>query len=351
MSGFGHDTTILRRQATVVRQDRRIGRRQDKASERLYFHASHMTALVGPPPKDPLAKAPQKGDLSITALYTSETWTWGGLSCANLLATPEARAVFRVTNAVLFLAGLLRRGLPSLRHSLLHRHAMIDRLVREEEPRAVLELASGLSRRGAAFSADPALDYVEVDLPHVVAKKRELLSRTEEGRRVLDRPNFELVAADVSEAELVQVLTTPRQSRGRAVDHAKTDGPLAVIAEGLLMYLVPDAQRRLFAKVRGLFGPPESPVASGGLFVFDLVPACEQPPPGRVGRALEAMMKRFTGGRTFERDLRTRDDIAVDLRSAGFSRVEMIEPRQVAREWSLPFADARTQQLLFVCRP
>jgi O-methyltransferase involved in polyketide biosynthesis len=276
----------------------------------------------------------RKGDLSITALYTSQAWTWGGLSCANLLATPEARAVFRITNVVLFLAGLLRRGLPSLRHSLLHRHTMIDRLVRDEEPRRVLELASGLSRRGAAFSADPALHYVEVDLPHVVAKKRELFSRTEEGRRILDRHNFELVAADVAEADLAP--------------YAGTDARLAVIAEGLLMYLPPDAQRQLFVKVRRLFGTPKEPA---GLFVFDLVPACEQPPPGWVGRALEAMMKRFTGGRTFERDERTRDDIAADLRAAGFARVDMIEPRQVAHEWSLPFADARTQQLLFVCRP
>ena len=279
----------------------------------------------------------KKGDLSITALYTSQTWAWGGLPCAGLLATPEARVVFRVTNAALFLAGLLRRNLPSLRHSLLHRHVMIDRLLRDSDATQVIELACGLSRRGATFSADPKQRYVEIDLPHVIAKKRELLLRTDVGRAVLDRANLTLAAADVAEASLEEWV--------------EPGARLAVIAEGLLMYLTPDAQRQLWAKVRRLLNVADVAGAKDGLFVVDLVPTCEQPPPGRVGRALEALMKRFTGGRSFERDERTRDDIAGELRAAGFSRVEAKEPRSVAREWALPFADARTQQLLFVCRP
>jgi hypothetical protein len=117
------------------------------------------------------------------------------------------------------------------------------------------------------------------------------------------------------------------------------------------MYLTPGAQRELWAKVRRLFDRAGDAALRDGLFVFDLVPVCEQPPPGRVGRALEAMMKRFTGGRSFERDERTRDDIARELQAAGFSRVELKEPRDVAEAWSLPYAQARTQQLLFVCRP
>ena len=117
----------------------------------------------------------------MTALYTSQTWTWGKLPGANLLATPEAKVVFRVTNIALFFMRLVRWNLPSLRCSLLQRHAIIDRLLRESQARQVLELASGLSRRGAAFSEDSALQYVEVDLPHVVAHKRRLLERTPEG--------------------------------------------------------------------------------------------------------------------------------------------------------------------------
>jgi O-methyltransferase involved in polyketide biosynthesis len=167
----------------------------------------------------------------------------------------------------------------------------------------------------------------------VVDRKCELLGRTAEGRAALVRENLRLLPADV-EAEPLESLVQP-------------GARLCVIAEGLLMYLTPARQRRLWEKVRRLLDA----TAGGSTFVFDLVPASEQPPPGRVGRFLESLMKRFTGGRSFERDERTREDIASELRQAGFSRVELIEPRTVAVEWKLPFADAKTQQLLFVCRP
>ena len=41
------------------------------------------------------------GDLSVTALYTSATWTWGALPNADLFDHRDARRVFRVVNAVL----------------------------------------------------------------------------------------------------------------------------------------------------------------------------------------------------------------------------------------------------------
>ena len=89
------------------------------------------------------------------------------------------------TNLALGVARLFRRDLPSLRHGLVQRHVMIDRLVAEARCPQVLELAAGLSRRGAAMSDDPQLRYVEVDLPAVIAHKRKLLART--ARVVLGR--------------------------------------------------------------------------------------------------------------------------------------------------------------------
>jgi O-methyltransferase involved in polyketide biosynthesis len=121
--------------------------------------------------------------------------------------------------------------------------------------------------------------------------------------------------------------------------------PLFVIAEGLMMYLPPEAQRDLWGRVRRL-----GDLAGDVRLVFDLVPACEQPKPGVVGRTLEAAMKAFTGGRTFERDARTRSDIAEEVRRAGFARVDCTEPHEVAGAWGLPFPEMRTQQLLFDAR-
>jgi len=253
-------------------------------------------------------------DLSITALYTSQVWAWGELPCAELLASRDGKRVFDVTNAVL---GVMRRGTP-LRYALLHRHAMIDHLVGAWHARRIVEVAAGLSRRGAALSADPAVEYVEIDLPDVIARKRQLLERSAAGRGVLARPNYALVAGDVTTIALP------------ACD--------VVIAEGLVMYLDAAARRALFAKVAAL---------TGVRFVFDLTPADEEPRPGVTGRLLEAAMKRFTKGRTFERDARTRDDVVGELRDAGFADARAIAASDVAAAWSLPHPQRVTPTVVF----
>lgn len=272
----------------------------------------------------------KEANLSITALYTSAVWSWGGLANADLLATDEARTVFRITNFALGVTRLFKWRLRSLRHSLLHRHTMIDHLLSEARPTAVLELAAGLSRRGVTFSEQPSIEYVEMDLPSMIAHKRRLLQRSDRGRLALARPNLRLVEGDVLTADLPSL--------------PPSKGPLLVIAEGLFMYLSPDQQRALWRKIRGLFSDGRT-----GTFVFDLVPAVEEPKPGLLGRALGWLMKRFTGGKGFERDARTRDDIAADLREIGFE-VDLVEPAAVAEAWSLPHPLVPTQQLLFVAR-
>jgi O-methyltransferase involved in polyketide biosynthesis len=274
---------------------------------------------------NPTEKA--SGDLSVTALYTAETWAWGGLSGAELFTSEDSKRVFGATNAALGVAGLFRKD-PSLRHGLVQRHTMIDHLLRGAGARRVIELAAGLSRRGAAFSADPALHYTEVDLPAVIEKKRALLARGEAGRAVLARPNLRLVAGDVSEISLD--------------DLAPPGEPLVLIAEGLLMYLEPEAQQKLWARAHALL------VRAGeGSFIFDLVPTGEKAPPGAVGRTLEGLMKRFTGGRSFEQTARTRADILRELAAIGFDDAQALEPAAVAEAWKLPFPDVTTQQLVF----
>lgn len=277
----------------------------------------------------------KEGDLSVTALYTAGAWSWGALPGADLLASDPSRTVFRVTNAALGVSRLFNWRQRSLRHGLLHRHTMIDHLLRASGAKRVVELAAGLSRRGVAFSEDPAVRYTEVDLAPMLEHKRALLGRTDAGRAALERPNLRLVAGDVLEMDLAGL--------------AEGDGPSFVIAEGLLVYLTPPQQRALFAKVRGAIAAG----GAGGAFVFDLLPSSEEPPPGAIGRALGWMMKRFTGGKTFERDARSRDDIAAELREAGFDEVERFEPAAVAAEWGLPHPDVPTAQLVFAarCRP
>lgn len=255
-------------------------------------------------------------DLTITALYTSQVWAWANLPHAELFATPDAKRVFDVTNAALALA---RK--PPLRFALLHRHAMIDHLARGA--RRILELAAGLSRRGATFSDDDRVHYVELDLPEVIARKRALLERTPEGRAVLARDNLELIGDDARTADLARF------------------APELVIAEGLAMYLDKPARRQLFERIRAL---------GDVRLVFDLVPSGEEPAPGVAGRALEAAMKRFTGGKTFERDARARDDVLGELRAAGFADVAAHAPAEVARAWDLPHPERATTMVVFSAR-
>jgi len=272
------------------------------------------------------------GDLSVTALYTSATWSWGKLPDAELLDHPGARRVFRAVNGALTVARPFLRGADApLPLALIHRHAFIDAVLRSARPARVLELAAGLSRRGVTMSADPAVEYIEVDQPSVMAAKQALLARTDPGRAVLARPNLRMTGADVLCAPLDELV--PPDGR-----------ELAIVAEGLMMYLDADAQRALARAVATRLGD------AGGVFVFDLVPPREQPPPGAVGRGLGWVMKQFTGGRGFAADDRTRDDVCSDLRACGFTDVRATEPRTVAHAWGLPHPDAPTRQLVFEAR-
>ena len=266
------------------------------------------------------------GDLSVTALYTSQVWAWGGLSYAHLFTSSDARRIFGVTNVALAVARMFSPKLTPLPHSLLHRHTMIDHLLRAAGCRQVIELAAGFSRRGAAATNNPHVQYTEIDLPHVIGCKRELLERTEEGRAVLARPGLRLVEADVETVALE--------------DFVRPGEPVFVIAEGLLMYLVSDARRDLFAKVRRLAA------TTGDLrFVFDLTPGTDEP--GAVGRMLAAAMKRSTGGRGFERS-ETPENIVTALHEAGFDDVAAVTANEIARTWGLPDPDRQTQVTLFV---
>jgi O-methyltransferase involved in polyketide biosynthesis len=274
--------------------------------------------------------AEREGDLTVTALYTSAAWAWAGFRGAELFLTREAGAVFSVTNFVMALSRLLRPDTPSLRWSLAQRHAVIDHLAERSGASQIVELAAGLSRRGAAFSERPGVRYVEVDLPAMIAKKESLLARTVAGAAVRARSSLVRVAADVRELDFGSVVEP---------------GAVCVIAEGLLMYLDADAQRTLWRRVAALFA--DHP---GSTFLFDLVPATEQPQPGLLGQILGWLMARFTEGRGFVRDERTRAHVVAELEDLGFADVRALEPSDLADEMAVPGEGQHTQVVVFCCR-
>ncbi len=265
-------------------------------------------------------------DLSVTALYTAQTWVWAGFEGARVFESEQSRAVFGATNLFLGLAGLFRWGAPSLHKGLAQRHALIDALARRAGHAQVLELAAGLSARGLRWAE--GVRYTEVDLPHVVVLKRQCL----EGAGVVLREGHALIGADLREggAEALELgaLLTP--------------GAATLIAEGLLMYLTPDEQRGLWRRAVGALR------GRGGVLIFDLVPPCEQRAPGWVGRGLGWLMRRFTGGQAFTVDARGREALRAELLEAGFSWVRALDTSALAAQEGLPFEGARTQQVVWV---
>ena len=269
-------------------------------------------------------------DLSVTAKYTPHCWRFGKFERAELLDTDEAKFIFDATNAVLDLTS--GKAAPSLPHSLVQRHKIIDTLLTEwlrgeGERGQVLEIASGLSARGVRFSANPDVDYTEVDLPSVIGRKRELLARTPEGQEAALRPNLRFVSGDLIHLELAPLVDPER--------------PVFLIGEGLFMYLEADAQRTLWQRLSSLCTQPRSALA------FDLVPSCEEPPTSRAGNILDLGLRLVTGGRTFAKDERTRQELSAELMEAGFDSVATIDPAENLERWNLPHTRVPTKQLVF----
>ncbi len=279
---------------------------------------------------EPSLPAAPRNNLSVTALYTAGVWHWAGVPGADLWAGQDVRRVFGVVNAVLGFARLFAWGAPSLKHELAHRHAALDRVVERAAPPAVLELAAGLSSRGLTFTSASAVQWVEVDLPGMVAYKEGILASTPAGRAIASRGNLCRVAADVTTADLEAILPAqPGQ---------------VVLAEGLLMYLSIDDRAALFRKLVAYLRP------HGGLLAFDLVPPAELPQVGWVGRVLKRLLRAATGGQGFEETPEGRADVERALREAGFDHVQVVVTGDVVKDWKLPFPGWKTSQLIWQAR-
>lgn len=265
-----------------------------------------------------------------SALYTSATWQWGRLPCADLVTPAGAGRVFWLVNAFLFLYRLLNPRKISLRHNLLHRHAAIDTLLRRSFCRQAIEIAAGFSPRGCMVSADTAWRYYEVDLPEVVALKRAQLTASVDGQAVLSRPNFFLLAGDITRLDF----SAPFDRQ-----------PTFVITEGIMMYFRRDAQMAIWRNIAAFIE------AQGGEYVFDYIPLEDEPPRSRLGQWLSDWRhRRVNLPSDFAYDERTRLEVVQDLQAAGFSQVEAIDTGQIAQDWGLPHARVPTRTIIYHCR-
>ena len=241
-----------------------------------------------------------------TAHYTGYVWARNGLSHPEL-ATTEGRILFDSLQPTMLASRAL--GGPTLEQYLLARHraidALLDRAIERHGVSQVIEVAAGLSPRGwrLARRYGERLTYVEADLPAMAERKRAALERIGslgERHRVRE---VDALREDDGPGSLAAVIAELDPGEG-----------LAIITEGLLGYLPPDAVAGVWRRfARALTG------FSAGRYISDVHLGGAATPQVRIFRVLLAA---FVRGRVY---LHFGDaaDAETALRAAGFESAEV----------------------------
>lgn len=124
------------------------------------------------------------------------------------------------------------------------RYKSLTQLILQSGASQVLELASGYSLRGLDLTRSDAIDYVETDLPDVIATKVSLLEDVREHHKMI--PSTRHVVAVANALDLDQVRAAAARLDPRR--------PLTVLCEGLLMYLSRNETEQLATNIHRLLG-------------------------------------------------------------------------------------------------
>jgi O-methyltransferase involved in polyketide biosynthesis len=184
------------------------------------------------------------------------------------------------------------------------RYKSITQLILESGAPQVLELASGYSLRGLDLTRGGTLRYVETDLPGVVAVKLNLLQDVRQHHGLGGSPQHLVTAADALELDQVRAAVAGLDRRL----------PLAVLCEGLIMYLSKEETEQLTTNVHRLLGE-----FAGGLWItpdFTFRKDARDLPPerARLREAITGVTQRQIDASAFEDDA----ELASFLGRAGF---------------------------------
>ncbi|MCE1197526.1 MAG: class I SAM-dependent methyltransferase [Marinilabiliales bacterium] len=120
------------------------------------------------------------------------------------------------------------------------RYRSIDALLADLQVNQVLELSSGFSFRGLSMIATRPVHYIDTDLPEMMATKQQLLAELRLG---MDQP--------VGELEMLP-LNALDEEQFHSVVARFGEGPIAIVNEGLLMYLNRSEKERLCRLIRDI---------------------------------------------------------------------------------------------------
>jgi len=124
------------------------------------------------------------------------------------------------------------------------RYKSLTQLIHQSGASQVLELASGYSLRGLDLTRGDAVQYVETDLPEVVAAKRGLLEDVRQQHAIRPSARHVVTAADALDLDQVRAAAAVFDRRQ----------PVAVLCEGLIMYLSKTETEQLATNIHRLIG-------------------------------------------------------------------------------------------------
>lgn len=122
------------------------------------------------------------------------------------------------------------------------RYLIINKLLEKEGAEQIIELASGLSPRGLEFTANPNISYAELDLPDLIAQKRDIVQNITNRKELGKRQNLYLEGGNALNLD----------DLNSAASHFDPQKKLSVINEGLLRYLSHDEKKQLASGIKSL---------------------------------------------------------------------------------------------------
>jgi len=239
-----------------------------------------------------------------TAHYTAYVWHRLRMPHAELFATPRGRRLFWTFRSSIEWVVAAHPRLPSMVQYLELRHRAIEHALDEYRPDRIVELGAGLSRRGITWAADRGVPYIEVDLPHMVEAKREIIAeRAPPELRDRARDRLEHVAVDVLSDEFEPWLSKALAGATRP----------AVIAEGLIGYFAPDERSVVARAIANVLRRSEN-----GMFVADLRSSEGGRTIGAAAKILRGAIWIVTRGRGASQDFADSSAVEAFFREAGF---------------------------------
>ena len=197
-----------------------------------------------------------------------------------------------------------------------NRYRSIDQALGIVGHRNIVEIGAGLSFRCLAMAQSPEIHYLDTDLPELLAVKADLIAR-------LDHPPLQ----GTLRLEPLDALA-PGALAG-AVRHMPA-GPVAIVNEGLLMYLDASEKERLATSIRGILHErPGSRWITADCYVRD----------GGRPMALDPEVERFIAQhRVEEQKFASWESAKRFFETHGFTierRLTPIEPRHIRETWIL----------------